>query len=168
MTMKRSFSQLIASTSLLMLATGATAGVLDSPLPTLAGQKSSLAFTAAGVINAAGLATLFSCTNSSSDPVVASVELFVDAGGDACNDANAVAVSLAAGQSVMFSTQNNVESSFFSTRPLTSVPMFLSLGSARIVATGKGLLCTAMIADMFNSPPQSMASIVLAARGKQK
>jgi hypothetical protein len=166
--MRKSMFRIVTCASALVLAGQANAGVLDSPLPTLGGVKTSLAFAASGVINAAGLATLFSCTNTSSDPVSASVELFVDAGGSPCNTADDVDVELDPGESVMFSTQNNVQSSFFSTQPLTAVDMFLSLGSARIVATGKGLLCTAMVADVYNSPPQSMSQIVLAVRGKQK
>jgi hypothetical protein len=168
MIMKKSISRVLACASLLALAGTARAGVLDSPLPTLGGVKTTLAFAASGVVNAAGLATLFSCTNTSSSTISVSVELFVDAGGNACNSADDVDVALDAGQSVMFSTQNNVQSSFFDTQPLTAVDMFLALGSARIVTTGKGLICTAMVADVYNSPPQSMSQIVLARGGKQK
>lgn len=166
--MKTTISGILACASLLAFAGTARAGVLDSPLPTLNGEKTSLAYAASGVVNAAGLATLFSCTNTSSITMSASVELFTKEGGNACNSADTVDVSLAPGESVMFSTQNNVESSFFDTQPLTSVDMFLAMGSARILATEKGLFCTAMVADVYNSPPMSMSQIVLAARGKIK
>jgi hypothetical protein len=166
--MKKTIYGILACSSLLAFAGTARAGVLDSPLPTLNGVKTSLAYAATGVVNAAGLATLFSCTNTSSSTVSASVELFTKEGGDACNTADSVDVPLDPGESVMFSTQNNVESSFFDTQPLTAVDMFMSLGSARIVTTGKGVLCTAMVADMYNSPPQTLAQLTLASRGKVK
>jgi hypothetical protein len=144
------------------------AGILDSPLPLLGGTKSAHIYSVSGVVNAAGLGTFFSCTNPSSDTVMVSVELFVDAGGAPCNDASTVAVSLAPGATKLFSTQNNVESSFFSTQPLTAVPMFLSIGSARVVATGKALVCTAFVADVYNSPPSSMMPLNVARIGKQR
>src|SRR5687767_11564566 len=92
MPMRKSMFRIVTCASALVLAGQANAGVLDSPLPTLGGVKTSLAFAASGVINAAGLATLFSCTNTSSDPISASVELFVDAGGSPCNTADDVDV----------------------------------------------------------------------------
>jgi hypothetical protein len=159
----------LAGSSLLLLLPGAVrAGILDSPPPDLQGHKSQVSFSASGVINAAGLGTFFSCTNPSSVAVLISVELFTDAGGDPCNDASSVSVSAPPGGTVMFSTQNNVESSFFSTQPLTAVDMFLSLGSARIVSTGKGLVCTAFVADVSNSPPSSMMPLKLVLKGKQR
>jgi hypothetical protein len=146
----------------------ASAGILDSPLPVLGGKPSAHNFSVSGVMNAAGLATFFSCTNPTSADVMISVELFTDAGGNPCNDAAAVAATVPAGGTVLFSTQNNVQSSFFSSSPLTSVDMFLALGSARIVSTSKSLVCTAFLADVYNSPPMSMTPLNVAARGKQR
>ncbi|HYC54161.1 MAG TPA: hypothetical protein VEL28_04405 [Candidatus Binatia bacterium] len=158
----------IASASLVLLPATAVAGVLDSPLPLLQGQKSNHIYSVSGVVSAAGLGTFFSCTNPSTLSVLVSVELFTEGGGDACNDASSVSVSIAPGETVLFSTQNKVQSSFFSTQPLTAVDMFLSLGSARIVSTGKALLCSAFVADVYNSPPMSMTQLNLMAKGKQR
>jgi hypothetical protein len=166
--MNRSIFRIFACTALLAGAGTASAGVLDSPVPLLGGQKTSIAYAVTGVINGAGLGTLFSCTNTSSAAMMVSVDLFVDAGGAPCNDSSAVAVTIDPGATKMFSTQNNVQSSFFSTVPLTAVDMFLALGSARIIATGKGLICSGMVADVYNSPPTSMIPLVMAARGKHK
>ncbi|HEY2775006.1 MAG TPA: hypothetical protein VGK20_13245 [Candidatus Binatia bacterium] len=161
-------SSLIPALALLVVAGVSYAGVIDSPLPTLGGKGSVMNYAVSGVVNAGGLATIFSCTNTSSSDVTISVELFVDAGGNPCNDANAAAVTAPAGGTVMFSTQDNIQSSFFSTHPLSTPPMFLSVGSARVVSTGKALICSAFIADVYNSPPQSMTPLVLTAKGKQR
>jgi len=146
---------------------GARAGVLDSPIPSLNGHKTQNLYSIPGVVNAGGLATFVSCTNTEDVPVDVSVELFVDDGGDPCNDANAVAQTLAAGATKLFTTMNTSDSSFFSSYPLTTVPMFLSIGSARVLATGK-VLCTAFIADVYNSPPSSMVSLRMGAKGRIK
>jgi hypothetical protein len=156
--------------SVLVLAPAiARAGIADSPLPLLGGIKSNSLFSVTGVVSAAGLGTFFSCTNPSPDETVAaSVELFVDAGGNPCNDAASVAVTLSPGETVLFATQNNIESSFFSSQPLTAVDMFLSIGSARIISTGKTLVCDAFVADVYNSPPSSMMKLNLIYRNKPK
>jgi hypothetical protein len=165
--MKHTMRNLLVAASLI-LPSAAAAGILDSPLPLLGGAKGAHLYSVSGVVNAAGLGTFFSCTNPSSDTVMVSVELFVDAGGAPCNDAAAVAVSLPPGGTKLFSTQNNVESSFFSTQPLTAVPMFLSIGSARVIGTGKALVCTVFVADVYNSPPSSMMPLNVARAGKQR
>ena len=89
----------------------ARASIFDVP-PALLGQKTSRLFTVPGVVTASGLGTFFSCTNLSSAPAVVSVELYVADGADACNDASAVATTVAAGATVQFETQNTSDSSF--------------------------------------------------------
>jgi hypothetical protein len=134
------------------------ASILD-PAPPLKGQKSLRLFTVPGVVTAGGLGTFFSCTNRSSAPAVISVELYVEDGGAACNDASAVAVTAAPGATVQFATQNTADSSFFSSVPLSTPPQYLALGSASILATSKSVVCTAFVADVYNSPPLSMATL---------
>jgi hypothetical protein len=166
---KRLLPQLPAAASLLLALAGPVhAGIVDSPTPDLGGQKSLHLWSASGVITAAGLGTIFSCTNPLTTPVYVSVELFVDSGGAPCNDASAAAVSVPAGGTVVFATQNSADSSFISAHALSPTPMYLSGGSARVVSTGKGVLCSAFVADVYNSPPMSMTPIVLVARGKQR
>ncbi|TMJ17678.1 MAG: hypothetical protein E6G94_01755 [Alphaproteobacteria bacterium] len=167
--MMRHKKHLILAVASVLIAGRASAGVLDSPLPDLGGGgKTALNYAVSGVVNAAGLATFFSCTNPSSVSVHVSVELFADDGGDPCNTASTVAVTVGPGATAMFSTQNNVQSSFFSSTPLMSVDMFMAAGSARVISDGKTLLCSAFVADVYNSPPMSMMSLSLVSRGKPK
>jgi hypothetical protein len=167
--MKTIIGTFLSLSALVLAPAVARAGVLDSPVPSLGGLKTYNLYSVTGVVNAAGLGTFFSCTNPSTDTTVqVSVELFVDAGGDPCNSAATAAVSLAPGETKLMATQNNVQSSFFSSHPLTSVDMFMSIGSARIISNGKALLCDVFVADVYNSPPSSMMHLNLISRGKQK
>ncbi len=134
------------------------ASILDAP-PLLQGQKSSRLFTVPGVMTAGGLGTFFSCTNLASTPAVISVELYVEDGLAACNDANAVSVTANPGATVSFATQNTADSSFASSVPLSTPPQYLALGSASILSTSKSVVCNAFIADVYNSPPLSMAPL---------
>lgn len=136
----------------------ARASIFDAP-PALKGQKSSRLFTVPGVVTAGGLGTFFSCTNLSSSPSVISVELYVEDGLNACNDASAVAVTVAPGGTVQFATQNTSDSSFFSSVALSSPPSYLALGMASIISTSKSVACNAFVADVYNSPPLSMTPL---------
>jgi hypothetical protein len=146
---------LVLATSFPVLA---HASIFDAP-PALKGQKTLRLFTVPGVVTAGGLGTFFSCTNLSSSAAVISVELYVEDGLNACNDANAVAVTVAPGATVQFATQNTADSSFFSSVPLSTPPQYLALGSASILSTGKSVACNAFIADVYNSPPLSIAPL---------
>ncbi len=145
----------------------ARADIFDSP-PLLQGQKSSRIFAVSGVMTARGLGTFFSCTNLSQSPAAISVELYVADGLDACNDANAVSVTAAPGATVLFATQNTPDSSFPSSVPLSTPPQFLASGSASIIATSKSVVCSAFVADVYNSPPLSTMRLEVFAKGKQK
>lgn len=135
-----------------------SATILDAP-PPLKGQKSIRLFTVPGVMTANGLGTFFSCTNRAQTPAVISVELYVQDGLDACNDASAVSVTAAPGATVQFHTQNTAESSFTASTPLSTPPQYLALGSASILSTSKSVVCNAFIADVYNSPPMSMVAL---------
>jgi hypothetical protein len=142
------------------------ASIFDPP-PALKGQKSVRLFTVPGVMTAGGLGTFFSCTNLSTTPAAISVELYVEDGLSACNDASAVAVTAQPGATVSFTTQNTADSSFLSSVALSTPPQYLALGSASILSTSKSVVCTAFIADVYNSPPMSMMDLKLMAK-KQK
>ena len=163
----KKFALLAALALAIAYPAGARAGILDSPVPQLGGAKTSALFSASGVVSAGGLATFFSCTSASTDTADVSVELFGDGGGAPLNDATSVAMSVPAGGTVLFATQSTPDSSFFSTQPLLSVPTVITLGSARIIATAK-FVCTAFVADAYNSPPSSMTAINLLAKSKQR
>ena len=123
----------------------ARASVLDPP-PLLQGEKALALFSVSGVVTAGGLGTYFSCTSTSTVPIRVSVEVFNETPGSTINDPSAVSVSVAPGNTVMFATQNE-SASFCSAQLLTPSPVFLPLGSARILSTSKSLVCTAFLAD---------------------
>jgi len=159
---------LILAVASVLVAGSASAGPLDSPLPTLSTGKATLVATVSGVVNAAGLATFFSCTNQSPEAVQMTVGIFVDDGGDPCNDEATAAVTIPPGGTRVMSTQNNVQSSYFSTNPVSVTDMFIAIGSARVLSTGKGMACSSWVADVYDSPPSSSYSLAMAFRGKQK
>jgi len=145
-----------------------SAGIADSPVPALQGEKALHLFSVSGVVTAGGLGTYFSCTSSSTATVRLSVELF-DQDGNPLNDASAVSVSVAPGATTMFATQNDdANSSFSSVQLLTAAPVFLEHGSARILGTGKSFVCTAFLADAYSGPPTAMAHLTVVAKTKQK
>jgi hypothetical protein len=142
------------------------ASIFDAP-PALKGQKSLRLFTVPGVVTAGGLGTFFSCTNLSPAPATISVELYVEDGLDACNDADAVSVTAAPGGTVLFATQNTADSSFFSSVPLSTPPQYMALGSASILSTGKNVACNAFIADVYNSPPLTTLLLRMVKKGQK-
>lgn len=163
--MRKHLTLAIAS---ILVAGSASAGPLDSPMPVLSSGKPSLLGTVSGVVNAAGLSTYFSCTNQSPDAVLVTVGLFLDGGGDPCNNEAAAAVSIAPGGTEMLATGNNVASSYFSTHPISTPEMFLAIGSARILTTGKGVICSVVVSDNSGSPPMTSYALDVAIKGKQR
>jgi hypothetical protein len=131
----------------------ALAGVADSPLPVLLAGKSTLhLYSVPGVVNNGAFATVFACTSTDTAPMRVGVEVFGDFGGVPQNDAVATSVSLDPGATVNFKTAG-----FFwlggTTSPLTPGP--IETGSARILATSKKLVCTALVADPAYPPATS-------------
>jgi len=144
----------------------ARATIFDAP-PPLKGQKSLRVFTVPGVMTASGLGTFFSCTNLSSAPATISVELYVEDGGNACNDASAVSVTAAPGATVLYSTQNTSDSSYPTSLPLSTPPQYLALGSASILSTTKSVACSAFVADVYNSPPMSTYALTMVKKAQK-
>jgi hypothetical protein len=116
-----------------------------------------------GVVNYQSLGTVIACTNTKADTTASvTVEIFDNAGGFV-GSATAGAVA----------EQNTVS---FSTRGITAIPtdftiaspLTLARSSAKIFSTSKSVMCTAYLADAANTPPTSMASLVVVAGKKQK
>ena len=145
----------------------APAGIVDLPVPLLQGEKALHLFSISGVVTAGGLGTYVSCTSASTAAARVSVEVF-DADGTTINDPSAVSVSVDPGATVMFATQNDASSAFSSVQLLTAAPVFLQLGSARVLSTTKALVCTAFLADAYNGPPASMTPLVVVSKLKQR
>ncbi len=149
-------------------ATPAAAGIADSPVPLLMGQKAQVLYSLTGVINAGSLGTYVSCTSTAKTPSIVAVEVFQNSGGAAFNDASATSLSVAPGATVIFGTENAAgfaEDSFLFD-PLS--PPAITKGSARILSTSKSLICDAFVSDAVNTPPLSMRYLTIIAKTKQK
>ena len=79
------------------LARTAVAGIADSPVPLLMGQKAQVLYSVPGIINAGSLGTYVSCTSTAKTPSIVAVEVFQNSGGAALNDASATFRANAAG-----------------------------------------------------------------------
>jgi hypothetical protein len=135
-----------------------------------AGATTLHLYSVLGVINTGNvvqtrLFTGFACTNTSTSPLFVSVEVFPIGGGGPVNDATTTVVSLAAGASVVFTTQPNG----WGTQTLLAPPLpEIATGSARILSTSKHLACSAFVADAAGTQPQSQRSLTIIAKLKQK
>jgi len=163
--MKRSLSLFAVVAFCAMRTPRATAGIADSPVPLLAGQKAQVLYSVTGVQNGGGLGTYFFCTSTGNSSVRVSVELFGAAGGDPVNDASAVAEEIAAGAGVAFGTRPSLT---FVANGLGTNAQSIINGAARILATSKSLICTALLSDFTSAPPKSMSALTVVAKTKQK
>jgi hypothetical protein len=148
--------------------TPAAAGIADSPVPLLMGQKAQVLYSVPGVINAGSLGTYFSCTSAAKTPSIVAVEVFQDSGGAPLNDASATSLSVPPGATVMLATEDAVgfvEDSFL-LDPLS--PPAIAKGSARILSTSTSLICDAFVSDAVHTPPVSMRYLTIVAKTKQK
>lgn len=140
----------------------AHASIFDAP-PALLGQKSLRLFTVPGVVTAAGLGTFFSCTNLSPSPVSIAIELYPADDVDACNPLSPVTIE--AGKTVSLHTQNTPNSSYLGSVQLPPSPIYMTLGMASILSTSKKVVCSAFVADVYDSPPKT--STALSVYGKK-
>jgi hypothetical protein len=154
---------LLLAAAFACIATAAQAQI-NSPPPTLQGQPSFHLWSVPGVISSGGLATFFSCTNTTGAPIRVGIEVFGPGGGGAANDPSATSFNVAAGGTVLFGT--DVAAGLSVNGPLGAA---LPEGSARVLATAKsGIICSAFLADKGNAPPTSMTSLTVVKTTKQK
>lgn len=146
----------------------AVAGIADSPVPLLMGQKAQVLYSIPGVVNAGSLGTYVDCTSTATTPSIVAVEVFQNSGGAPMNDAATTSLSVGPGATVIFGTENAagfVEDSFLFD-PLS--PPAIAKGSARVLSTSKSLICDAFVSDAVNAPPVSMRYLTIVAKTKQK
>ena len=154
----------LAALTLSLAATPCLAGIADSPLPVLSvGVDTLHLYSVPGVIRSGSLGTFFSCTSTETATMQVGVEVFGPAGGAPANDAVATSLSVAPGATVTFGS-SAVEISISSDLGMPS----MSKGSARILSTSKKLVCTAFVADRFNSPPQTSWQLTIIKKTTQK
>ncbi len=156
---------LLALAFSLTCAVPAHAGIADSPLPVLqAGTTTLFLYSVPGVVVGGDLGAYFSCTSTDTTAMTVGVEVFSSGGGGPVNDATATAVNLASGATVIFGTGPSAEYGVDQTLGIGDLPH----GSARILSTSKKLICTAWVADRFNTPPQTSWQLPIIAKLKQK
>lgn len=153
----------------LVAATSAFAGVADTPLPQLqAGATTYHLYTVPGGVvsrDAVGLATYFSCTSTDTSELTVGIEVF-DSNAYLLSDAAATSAALLPGHSVLFATGASFNELFAVNLNTGSISSYL--GSARILATSKKLICTAFVADKSTVPQTLMMQLPLIAKTKQK
>jgi len=163
--MARSRLMLTAAALALTLTRPASAGIADSPLPTLvAGKTTNHVYSVAGVVSEPGIQTFFSCTSTDTVPMQIGVELFPSPGGGPCNDATASSLTVNPGATVLFSSNGGAAWIGID----SSLGGCTSKGSARILSTSKKLVCTVYVADSANYPPTSMVYLTIVSKLKQR
>jgi hypothetical protein len=157
----------ICAIAVILVSLPTDAGIGDKGVPPVGGEKTKLLYTVVGVRDSTTLATLFHCTSTdrSGGPVIRiGVEVFnydttlkndVTAG-----DGDDVIVP---GGSVTFGTQDTA--SFEEDEVIGTGTV--NQGSARIFATSKNVLCSAMIVEVANDPPTSMGMLPVFKATKQ-
>jgi hypothetical protein len=149
----------------LLTATPGWAGIADSPLPVLLGGPTSHLYSIAGAMKFVNLETWISCTNADAVPVDVGIELFADPGGAPLNGipGNGSA-TIPPGGTRSFAT-GDVAGLFVNH---TIVGLFNFVGSARVVATSKKVICTAGLVSSTGQPPTSMTHLTIVKKTKQK
>lgn len=155
-----------------VVASSAWAGVMDD-VPLINGtDKAKTIFLIPGVIVDQGdTGTSILCTSleKTKDTLVA-VEIFNENGGDALNDITAAdgVLTLVPGATKTFEivfTGDNVPGTAFD--ELIELDVNVFTGSARVVATGKRIMCTAAVFDVTDNPPISVRQLNVVVK-KQK
>jgi hypothetical protein len=140
----------------------AFAGLADTPLPTFGGQKLFHLFSVPGVVKTSKLDTVVCCSAvSKKAPFTIGFEVF-----DTVGDRVAGPGFLGGGEggSGCFATGLIVSTPV---NYLNSVPTMVG-GSMRITSTIKEVICSVFIVDNTNNPPQSMVSLSVVSKVKQK
>jgi hypothetical protein len=145
-----------------------SAGVVDSPLPSLGGLSTRHVFTIPGVIKYKNIETVFECTSlETSATITVGVEVFGAAGGSPKNDVTVFGnAAVAPGATVTITTGSLAgihEDAVISNLLVGD----LRNGSARIISTSSRITCTALLADDTLDPPTSMVGLHVIAKKKQ-
>lgn len=155
---------------LLLVALPARAGIGDKALPLLASQKTKLYYTLNGVSDTPQIATVIFCTNtapSGGNAVRVGIEVFNFSGTQLNNTGvGQGTANVLPGRTLTFVTK--------ATAAFTHDEVILGSGaadttgaSARIFATGKTFVCSALLVAKTGSPPDSMATLPIFSTLKQ-
>ena len=148
------------------MTTPARAGIIDTPLPQLNGQKAVHVFTVPGVTAVPTVGTVFMCASTEkTKDVTLGIEIF-DFNGQQLNTVTTALIPVGNTLTLVTNNTGNAPDAF---QPDVVIPLMQTAnhGAARIVATSKNVVCTALlVGDGF--PPVSMASLPVLAKTKQK
>ena len=157
----------VCAITVILVSLPTDAGIGDKDLPLLNGEKTKLLYTVVGVADWAAISTSFHCTSTEREngkTIEVGIEVF-DGQGKLENDvaAGEGTQSIEPGATVTLSTQETIlfaEDNIIDTGPVTQ-------GSARIFATSKNVLCSAMLLDPANVVPTSMVMLPVFRMTKQ-
>ena len=167
-----------------LVATFASAGLVDTPIPLIDGEKVRHVFSVTGVTSVTdGLDTVFFCTSiEKSKEVTIAVEIF-DFDGVRMNDVTTIVDSDEHGVIVISPGETAAIETNFDGNDVAAIDddafivpakegnpgdKTVNHGAARILATSNKLLCTAALVARDGSPPESMASLNVFKKTSQK
>lgn len=158
----------ICTVTFVLVSLPSNAGIGDKDLPLILGQKVKLLYTVTGVRDSATMATSFHCTSTEKaggNSIVVGIEIF-NYDGVLANDVTLGdgEVTASPGRTVTLSTSNTAVFAEDNTINATNIDQ----GSARIMSDSKNLVCSAMIVDVVNNPPESMVMLPVIRTTKQK
>jgi hypothetical protein len=147
----------------------ASAGIADSPIPNI-GPGSALIYTTTGVQQNDGLiGSVFMCTSTASSSITIAVEVFANTGGSPLNDVTTGngRATMSPGVTYTFGTGGSGFAGIFTDQQIGGLGGVQN-GSARVISTSAKIICTAMVADKVMSPPNSMTTLPIILKLKQK
>lgn len=155
----RSFIPLVAAV-VLTVAGPAFAGVVDSPLPTIAGHPTRHVFTVVGAMSNADVITTVQCTSLDAKPIRWGVEVFSYRG-----DQPVLVDSprLDPGHTLRVATGSDPGAAFTVSVPLSPLPR-----SARIVANSNRIACSAEVRSRGSAAPGEARNLLVVRGLRQK
>jgi len=158
----------LALANSVLAASMVSAGVADSPVPSLNGNSARHVFTIPGVIKNNHLETIVMCTSLDRVSVTVALQVFASTGGAALNDvaAGEGVETLAPGETATIATGATVAIHEDDIIPLAAAS--LRNGSARVISTSKKIGCVAFLIDELSDPPAMMAPLKVLSKTKQK
>ena len=165
----RSLTRVLIGTAVTcLLATGASAGILDKP-PLINGtEKAKELFLITGVTaEDSELGTFIICTSLDKSDSILAVEVFSEANGSSINDITAgegVETNVVPGETVTFEISFDTGGIAVTFADEIIDVGTLHHGSARVLSTGKNFICTAGFAESENGVPTSMVQLNVISR----
>ena len=158
----------VCAITVILVSLPSYAGIGDKDLPLLNGQKTKLLYTVVGVMDDDHLTTVFNCASTerrNGKTIEIGIEVF-DKIGWLINEiaVGEGTISVAPGHHVTLNTRGTLA---FDEDENINTGGVINQGSARIFATSKNVLCSAMIVEIYNNPPTSMVMLPVFRMTKQ-